>query len=134
MRPLRREAFTLLELLLATFVSVLLLGALYVAMELQIRQAQIGREAIEQGQLAHALLATMTKDAKLCVTPVAPMPTRSRPSRSKDSGTRAPGAASGSPPWGPGIPAPRPELPPRRPRQRRAIRFNSRSGCRERRP
>jgi type II secretory pathway pseudopilin PulG len=93
---MRRPAFTLLEMLLATFVSVLLLGALYVAMELQIRHAQDGREAIEQGQLAHALLATMTKDIKLCVTPVTPTPTTSLSPPSKDGGTPATGAAAGT--------------------------------------
>ncbi len=42
-----RRAFTLLEMLLATAVSVLLMGALYVAMDVQIRHARIGRDRIE---------------------------------------------------------------------------------------
>src|SRR5262245_33822118 len=66
-----RRGFTLLEMLLATLISALLMGAVYVAFGLQIRQAQIGRDIIEESTLAHSLLARMTSDIKKCVTPIA---------------------------------------------------------------
>jgi hypothetical protein len=59
-------------MLLATFVSALLMGAIYVAFDIQIRYAQAGRDVIEQSTLAHSLLARMASDIKKCVTPVAP--------------------------------------------------------------
>src|SRR5438093_297614 len=41
---LARSGYTLLEVLLALSIAVLLLGALYVAMDLQLRHADAGRE------------------------------------------------------------------------------------------
>ena len=46
-----RPGYTLLEVLLASAIGVLLMGALYVAMDVQLRHAQAGRELIEQGTL-----------------------------------------------------------------------------------
>src|SRR5579871_5067585 len=69
-----RGGFTLLEMLLATFVSVLLMGALYVAMDTQIRYAAAGRDRIEESTLAHSLLARMSNDIKKCVIQVSPTP------------------------------------------------------------
>jgi prepilin-type N-terminal cleavage/methylation domain-containing protein len=68
-----REGFTLLEMLLATLISALLMGAIYVAFELQMRKAQTGREIIEESTLAHSILARMAADIKKCVGPIAPV-------------------------------------------------------------
>src|SRR5207249_7423270 len=43
----RRRGFTLLEVLLAAAIGVLLLAALYIAMEVQLNHARAGREAVE---------------------------------------------------------------------------------------
>ena len=67
-----RPGFTLLEMLLATFVSVLLMGAVYVAVDIQLRHADAGRDAIGRDSLGRALLAAMTNDIKRCVNQVAP--------------------------------------------------------------
>jgi type II secretory pathway pseudopilin PulG len=58
-----RPAFTLLEVLLATGIAVLLMSGLYVAMHLQVRHAQIGREIVEQGNLIRGvLIARLSND------------------------------------------------------------------------
>ena len=57
-----RPAFTLLEVLLATAIGIVLMGALYVTMNIQLRHAQAGRDAVEQSTLARALTARMAND------------------------------------------------------------------------
>lgn len=97
-----RPGFTLLEMLLATVISALLMGAVYVAMDLQIRQAQIGREVVEQGTLVHNVLARMSRDIKQCVTPAAAvLPTSlSLATLSQDTSTPATGTSSAGTPSG----------------------------------
>src|SRR5207245_205253 len=68
----RRPAFTLLEILIATAVSVLLMGALYMAINVQLRHAQIGREVVEESLLARALLTRIDTDIRLSLGPPAP--------------------------------------------------------------
>src|SRR5207249_2263863 len=58
----RRRGFTLLEVLLAAAIGVLLLAALYIAMEVQLNHARAGREAVEHSLLARALLRRMSND------------------------------------------------------------------------
>jgi hypothetical protein len=65
-----RKAFTLLEVLLSAAIGVLLLAALYVAMQVQLDHAQAGREAVEQSLLARAILRRMSND----ITPNLPSP------------------------------------------------------------
>jgi prepilin-type N-terminal cleavage/methylation domain-containing protein len=102
-----RRGFTLLEMLLATLISALLMGAIYVAFDIQIRHAQAGRDVIEHSTLVHSLLARMTSDVKKCVAPIAPVqpppllptpPTAgSTPAGTTSSGTPASGTTdSGS--------------------------------------
>jgi prepilin-type N-terminal cleavage/methylation domain-containing protein len=55
----RRAGFTLLEVMLAMSIGVVLLGALYVAVDSQLRSAHSGRELVEQSKLARTLLARM---------------------------------------------------------------------------
>src|SRR5262245_18767668 len=57
-----RRGFTLLEVLLAAAIGVLLMAALYVAMEVQLDHARAGREAVEQSLLVRALLRRMSND------------------------------------------------------------------------
>jgi prepilin-type N-terminal cleavage/methylation domain-containing protein len=57
-----RRAFTLLEVLLSAAIGVLLMAALYVAMNVQLDHAQAGREAVEQSLLVRAVLRRMSND------------------------------------------------------------------------
>src|SRR5216683_8261204 len=57
-----RKAFTLLEVLLSAAIGVLLMAALYVAMNVQLDHAQAGREAVEQSLLVRAVLRRMSND------------------------------------------------------------------------
>jgi prepilin-type N-terminal cleavage/methylation domain-containing protein len=58
----RRRGFTLLEVMLATSIGIMLLGAVYVAVETQLRQAQAAREIVERSTLARALLTRIEND------------------------------------------------------------------------
>jgi prepilin-type N-terminal cleavage/methylation domain-containing protein len=58
----RRAAFTLLELLLASAIGVLLMGALYVAMRVQLRHAQVAREVVQESTLVRALFTKIESD------------------------------------------------------------------------
>jgi prepilin-type N-terminal cleavage/methylation domain-containing protein len=77
----RRSAFTLLEVLLASAIGVLLLGALYVAMDLQLRHAEAGREVVESATVARALLDRIGNDIALSLGPVASRTTSSSSSQ-----------------------------------------------------
>jgi prepilin-type N-terminal cleavage/methylation domain-containing protein len=57
-----RRGFTLLEVLLSAAIGVLLMAALYVAMNVQLDHAQAGREAVEQSLLVRAVLRRMSND------------------------------------------------------------------------
>src|SRR5438132_12359010 len=84
-----RQGFTLLEVLLAAAIGVLLMAALYVAMQVQLDHAQAGRDAVEQSLLVRALLRRMSNDiapslgptlpASGVATPATPAPTSSTP-------------------------------------------------------
>jgi hypothetical protein len=79
-----RRAFTLLEVLLAAGIGVMLLAALYVAVDIQLRHSQSGRDVIEQSTLARALLHRMASDIAPALAP--PSPTRYQTSSSQGSG------------------------------------------------
>jgi hypothetical protein len=79
----RRKAHTLLEVVLASSISVLLLGTLYVAVDTELRNAQDGREVVETSTLARSLLDRMSADILPELAPVAP--TQSDPSSSNNS-------------------------------------------------
>jgi len=93
-----RKGYTLLEVLLAMAISVLLLGAVYVAMNNQLHLAQAGREVVEQATLARALLARMQNDiassANLCD------PARYRIQNSTNSSSGSTTNAGGTSPTG----------------------------------
>jgi prepilin-type N-terminal cleavage/methylation domain-containing protein len=88
-----RAGFTLLEVLLAAAIGVLLMTALYVAMQVQLDHAQAGREAVEQSLLARALLRRMSND----ITPSlgAPLPSNTASGANMASGGNS-GAAGGA--------------------------------------
>jgi hypothetical protein len=72
-RSSRRPAFTLLEVLLASTIGVLLMGALYVAVSMQLRHAQVARQVVEQSTLVRALLTRMDSDISTNIGPVPPV-------------------------------------------------------------
>jgi prepilin-type N-terminal cleavage/methylation domain-containing protein len=62
-----RPGFTLLEVLLAMAIAVFLLAALYAAINVQLKQAQVGRATVEQATLARALLSRIANDVSATV-------------------------------------------------------------------
>ena len=70
--PARRGGFTLLEVLLASALAVILMAALYVALDVQLRLADAGRESIEQATLTRAIVQRFENDLAGSVSPVAP--------------------------------------------------------------
>jgi hypothetical protein len=89
-----RPAYTLLEVLVASAVGVLLMGALYMAISVQLRHAQIGRDLLEQSLLSRALLARMDKDIRLSLGP--PLPAASGSSGGGGASSMMSGGGSGS--------------------------------------
>jgi hypothetical protein len=87
-----RSAYTLLEVLIATAVGVLLMGALYMAINVQIRYTEIGREVVEQAQLVRAVFARIDSDIRLSLGP--PLPSSS--SSSSSSGSSSSSSGSGT--------------------------------------
>src|SRR5207244_6987738 len=67
-----RQGFTLLEVLLSAAIGVLLMAALYVAMQVQLDHAQAGREAVEESLLTRALLRRMSNDIAPGLAPTLP--------------------------------------------------------------
>src|SRR5215471_14645265 len=61
-RTSRRSAFTLLEVLLALGIAVVLLAAVYAAVDTQLKQAQAARDLVEQSAVARNLFARMSND------------------------------------------------------------------------
>jgi prepilin-type N-terminal cleavage/methylation domain-containing protein len=59
-----RAGFTLLEVTLASAIALLLLGALYVAVEIQVNTTASGRDAVANGALFRSLVARMNDDIK----------------------------------------------------------------------
>jgi prepilin-type N-terminal cleavage/methylation domain-containing protein len=87
----RPSGFTLLEVLLALAISVILLSALYAAIHVQLRQAQAGRDLVEQSTLARALTNRINQDVASAVTLVDPARFR----RSSNSGSGSGGGSGG---------------------------------------
>jgi hypothetical protein len=68
----RRGGFTLLEVLLASAIAILLLGALYVSFDLCLKQTDAGREAVSRGNVARDIANRMTIDFASCLGPMPP--------------------------------------------------------------
>jgi prepilin-type N-terminal cleavage/methylation domain-containing protein len=90
-----RRGFTLLEVILALSVGVLLLGALYVSVDVQLRSAQAGRNIVGQGLLARSILNRMDADISATVSLVDPERYRMA-SSSTSSGSSGSGSSGGS--------------------------------------
>jgi prepilin-type N-terminal cleavage/methylation domain-containing protein len=67
--PSARRGFTLLEVLLAMAIGLLLLAALYVAIDLQLKFAETGRDVVQQSVLARSLLARIHNDVAASLGP-----------------------------------------------------------------
>jgi prepilin-type N-terminal cleavage/methylation domain-containing protein len=88
-----RRAFTLLEVLLAAAIGVMLLGALYVAVDLQFRHTQSGRDIVQQSTLARGLINRITTDITPGLPPISP--TRYKQLTGQSSGGSSGGGQSG---------------------------------------
>jgi prepilin-type N-terminal cleavage/methylation domain-containing protein len=67
-----RRGFTLLEVLLASMIALLLLGALYFAMDLTLRQTQDARDAVEIDNLSRGVFNRMEHDLSCSLGPLPP--------------------------------------------------------------
>jgi prepilin-type N-terminal cleavage/methylation domain-containing protein len=65
-----RPGYTLLEVLLASAIAVMLMAALYVGMDIQLRAVQAGREKVNETNLVRNLIARMSADAVGTITPI----------------------------------------------------------------
>jgi hypothetical protein len=74
-RVIARPAYTLLEVLLASTIGVLLMGALYVAVDVQLRHAKAGRELVERSTLVRAVMRRIANDITSSMAPPTPAPT-----------------------------------------------------------
>lgn len=70
--PIRRSAFTLLEMMLALTIGLVLLGALYLTLNSQLQLSQAGREIVDEATLARALLTRLSEDITANLGPVDP--------------------------------------------------------------
>ena len=69
---IRRPGFTLLEVLLASALAVVLMAALYVALDVQLRLAAAGRESLDETTLTRAIVHRLETDLSSVMGPVAP--------------------------------------------------------------
>lgn len=69
--PVRR-GFTLLEVLLASTLAIVLMAALYTALDVQLRLAAAGRDSIEEATLTRAITMRLESDLSSGLGPVAP--------------------------------------------------------------
>ena len=67
-----RPGFTLLEVLLASAIAMLLLAALYFALDLTLRQAEAGREAVAVDTLARGVFRRLDRDLTMTLGPLPP--------------------------------------------------------------
>ena len=88
-----RAGFTLLEVLVAGAIAVILMAALYVALDFQLRSAADGREAVDQATLVRSIINRITNDLTPTLTPPAP---KKKPVAAASGSTGAAGAAAGA--------------------------------------
>ena len=89
---MRRPGFTLLEVLLSLAIAVLLLSAMYVAVNTHIRLSEAAREVTEHGTLARMVFARISGDILASLGPAAP----DRSQAAAGSGTAAASTTSGT--------------------------------------
>ncbi len=66
-----RAGFTLFEVLLASAIALLLMAALYSAVNTALRGVQISREIVQQDTLVRAIVNRITLDLRSCLAPIA---------------------------------------------------------------
>ena len=84
----RRTAYTLLEVVLASFITALLMAGLYVALNIQFDYADTGRTVVEETKLARDLIKRLSDDTNLELAQALP--------QAQGSGSKAQGGG-GSP-------------------------------------
>jgi prepilin-type N-terminal cleavage/methylation domain-containing protein len=84
--PSRRSGFTLLEVILAATIAVLLLGGLYVAVDMQLRYAQVTRDRVEHSTVVRSVMNRIENDVSLVVGLSDPARYRRTPSTGGGSG------------------------------------------------
>lgn len=92
---MRRSGYTLLEILLALSIAVLLLAALYVSVDMQLRLAQAGRNRVEESTLTRSIFARMDDDASCVIGLADTARFRAKQSSSSGSGSST-GGTTGS--------------------------------------
>lgn len=80
-----RRGYTLLEVVLAVGIGLLVVMALYAALDVQMRYMQTGRNAVEQGKVARGILDRMAKDIRPCLAVLPEQ--KSSPFRRSSGGT-----------------------------------------------
>ena len=68
----RRSAFTLLEILLASLIAILLLAALYFAMDMTLRQTAESRDAVDVDNLSRGVFTRVSIDLSGSLGPLPP--------------------------------------------------------------
>ncbi len=68
----RRSAFTLLEILLASLIAILLLAALYFAMDMTLRQTAASRDAVDIDNLSRGVFTRVSIDLSGSLGPLPP--------------------------------------------------------------
>ena len=94
--PSAREAFTLLEVVLAISIGMVLLYGLYRVMELQVAQSQVGRELVEQGTVARGIFTRMSGDILSSIRPVDPREAIESTTSSSETGTDSSSTTGGT--------------------------------------
>lgn len=89
-----RRGFSLLEVLLASVIAVLLLSGLYVAMDVQLRQAEVGRGLVQQSTLVRAIVQRVSNDLAPSITVISQV--KSTSSSSSSSGSTSGTSSSSS--------------------------------------
>jgi hypothetical protein len=85
----RRSGYTLLEVVLAAFITVLLMVALYTTLNMQYWHAEAGRNAVEKTTLAQGLMKRIADDIAQELAPLVPNSSSSQGGVAGASGTGA---------------------------------------------
>ncbi len=102
-----RAGFTLLEMVLASAIGLLIMGALYYAISIQLQFAESSRRVVDEATLARSLAARIARDVAPSVG--LPDPGRFRSTQGQQSGqqgTTQPGATGTTQPTGQGSTTP----------------------------
>src|SRR6266849_10497233 len=95
-RRAARAGFTLLEVLLASAIGLLILGGVYLALDMQLRYADSGRAQVAEATLVRSLMARMNADVTASIGLADP----SRYQGGNNQSASSPGGASSTPTTG----------------------------------